>query len=94
MGYRLAGSQLMMWVARKGNLVAHQYCMFILIMSWRGGGCSGGGHSVPKFQCSLWARAGVTGGDTDSLQGSDSRPLARQGTVAAALRLNARRREL
>ena len=29
----------------------------------------------------------VTGRDTDSLQGSDSRPLARQGTVAAALRL-------
>ena len=29
----------------------------------------------------------VTGGDTDSLQGSDSRPLTRQGTVTAALRL-------
>ena len=31
--------------------------------------------------------AGVTGRDTDSVPGSDSRPLARQGTVAAALRL-------
>ena len=29
----------------------------------------------------------VTGVDTDSIPGSDSRPLARQGTVAAALRL-------
>ena len=27
----------------------------------------------------------VTGGDTDSIPGSDSRPLARQGTVTAAL---------
>ena len=30
----------------------------------------------------------VTGRDTDSMPGSDSRPLARQGTVTAALRLN------
>ena len=30
---------------------------------------------------------GVTGRDTDSLQGSNSHPLARQGTVTAALRL-------
>ena len=29
----------------------------------------------------------VTGRDTDSIPGSDSRPLARQGTVTAALRL-------
>ena len=29
----------------------------------------------------------VTGGDTDSIPGSYSRPLARQGTVTAALRL-------
>ena len=27
----------------------------------------------------------VTGRDTDSIPGSDSRPLARQGTVTAAL---------
>ena len=34
-----------------------------------------------------FSNAIVTGRDTDSIPGSDSRPLARQGTVTAALRL-------
>ena len=49
-------------------------------LAGKSGGVSDGG---PKCDDVV----NVTGGDTDSVPGSDSRPLARQGTVIAALRL-------